>query len=418
LTVTMSGERSEPAVERVELLSGSSTVGKCGAYPGEGGQVECVVSGLTPGKANAKTYTARTVNAVGDSETSAASQPTWAYQAPTAPTIESDGPQVWKDNGDPSKGRVRVRIGKAPGNAETVLTIDGDSRQPENNGIYVLKAGQAHTFSVSSKDPDDEAPPGYNGEKQGASNTATATPIGAPQVSRPTLTFSGAESTDWTLSDGTTVGDNLTISYGFKQGLTVSACSPSVQSSGSVGGGGGKWKMYTGLVCVQNDYGRAQAATEPSWAGGDLPLPGGGTVTYTVGGSGNSAPGDAGGSYSYTANAPHYTGLVGSLVYENTGNSTFSVTPDAPETRVKQCKDDHCSDWSTVTAQALKPLEVRLSACVTTQNAQSADIAQSISLIGDPGGTPDYATSGNDIVVTWQGNVRNSFRFSGGYCPA
>ena len=410
LSVALSSEASHPATTGVELVAdGGGSVGSCTL---EGGQASCTVSGLTPG--DKRTYYARAVNEVGESDQSANGAETWAYQPPKPPTIDAET-IPWRENTDSGTGRVRVKIGESSA-ATTVLSINGTESAIAPDGIYTLP-NVNQSFSVLSADSAAMIPPGYSGGDggRGNSNSVSVTPIGAPVP--PTtvqLTAQGSSANGWkfdTSGFSSNGGDSMDFTFGLEIGQTAPAC---FGSSASGQGPLTKYKYYTGSACASNSYGKTTAVPSNSiFTGGKIPPPN--PANYTI--SRTGVPG-AGPSYSYNAVGPNESNMI----FIDGGRIEWvvpveQVTPANPNAIAKQCAENgDCSDEVTVGPPPGKtPFTIAKTApaCI----AQDSDFSTSFGITGIPGDSPIFTKSGEkDVVVSWSGGSYDPVTFSNVLC--
>ncbi|WP_017792286.1 Ig-like domain-containing protein [Leucobacter salsicius] len=414
LSVALSTETSHPATTGVELVTeGGGSVGSCSL---EGGQASCTVSGLTPG--DKRTYFARAVNEVGDSDQSANGAETWAYSPPKPPTIES-ATVPWGDNTDSGTGKVRVKIG-ASSAAGNVLSIDGGEVPIATDGIYTLPT-RNHTFSVISVDDATLIPPAYSGGDggRGTSNSTAVTPIGAPSTGSASLAVTGNDNTGWefqTSGWNSASSDPVKLSYGLGPAGSGVGCTGSSET-----GTGLKPNLsFEGAVCASNDYGRAGPVTTGAiTTGKQLPAING---TYTVEQKGTLN----GSSYVWNAGKINWTP-------EPTGDvSPFTIAPGSPTATVKQCPSglaghQNCSDDGTVrpAVGSLEPFSISRNpgSCVAwvsdTEPPSESSLAAVFSTVGAPGGQLSFTQDQDalkDVIVSWPSGARDSVSFAGVIC--
>lgn len=405
LSVALSSEASHPATTGVELVvDGGGSVGSCSL---EGGQASCTVSGLTPG--DKRTYYARAVNEVGESDQSANGAETWAYQPPKPPTIDAET-VPWQENTDSGTGRVRVKIGESSA-ATTVLSINGTESAIAPDGMYTLP-NVNQSFSVLSADSAAMIPPGYSGGDggRGNSNSVSVTPIGAPIAGEAVLSLDGDRRVDWTITAAgnwdTNGGNSLSYQYGFNEGDAVPSCNSSKSQ--------GKAKPHItvrGSMCASNDYGKtATVATNTEYTGAKLPQING---TYAV----SPAPSTDSATYAEwtVAGGPTWDSTpVGDLAYDQ-------PTWSNPEPSVRQCPtgnpgSQNCSPEGKLVPSGLSPLLLtKTKAGEIPRGADNADpdtntISSFFRIDGGAGEAVSYRVVGNDVLITI--GARNEVTFS------
>ena len=400
LSVALSTEASHPAVTGVELVSNGSSVGSCSLA---GGQASCTVTGLRPGQP--RMYGARAVNAVGASEQTANGAETWAYVPPTSPSISAET-VTWPENTDSGKGRVKVTIGSSQAPA-LELSINGVA-ESASAGSFTREftAGESHAFSVIAADSADMIPPGYTGSDggRGSAKTASATPIGAPSTGTVSLSLSGGDRTDWTLTASgfaANGGDALTYRY------SIAGESGETASSTVTGGPLRKHRLYTGVMSASNSYGRSgEATSNTERSGSRLPTVNG---TYTV----PTAATFDGVTASWNAGEITWDGNLSS---DTPGPKHDPVTPQNPTPSVVQCavgengEETNCSSPGTIRPAdgSLRPFTITKTGGTIPRGPDDADpsqatIASYFTTAGQAGGPITYTVSSNDVIVTVAG---------------
>lgn len=416
LTVSLNSQTAHPDVTGVEILGeGGGVVASCSP---SGGVAVCTVSGVPVGIENARTYRARAVNAVGASDPTAnTSAPTWAYQAPPAPTVVAT-PVKDKWNTDTTIGKVRLDISGSDRARRFLLEIDGGARVEVGRSGELQLAPGPHTFRVIPQDQD--LPPGYSGTSEGDAGTASATVGAAPIIQNATLSPTGDTSAEITFSVNANYADPATVqqTFGASSGnwLDCSSNDPSFT-------GLDKYKTYTGKICVQTEFGRSEVTTGAVWIGGNPPEL---TVNrgYTIG----SSVSDYGNVREYTTvsgwgSQPQVSGAVNGatiryITSAGTSDGSLSSVPVGSDVQVQQCLTgngtEYCSNPVAVAAEGQLPTRVTWSGtCV----ADGGNYGSVFTIEGRAAADATFAKQGSqNIRLSWVSGFDRT-DFAGAICP-
>ena len=347
-TVTLGSPQAHPGVSGVDLAGG----GARSCAPAGPATFHCVASGLAPGEKHR--FTARAVNAVGQSDPSTAVT-AWAYAAPAAPEVRVE-PIANPRNLDQTTGGVRLHVrGSSDTRSFSVAapgqdggTIDG----PSGSRDYLGLAAGPVTFTVTPVTRF-EVPP-IGGSATGAAATADGVVIGAPVLGAVSLVSTGDTSARASYDgSGAHAQERVDAAYSIAEGRGEP---PSCFSGGQADPafqGLRKYRVHTAMVCLRSDYGMS-SGTASEFIGPELRAP---TVTYTV--SGSAAPtSDGGALYDLARNADGSAALEVQgqlpdtvLRFSNTGGG-FEPPATLDPISVRQCTGEGegavCSDASTV----------------------------------------------------------------------
>lgn len=184
LAVSPGGASSSyPSVQGFALYRGTTKVATCdskGACP--------QVTGLKNG--DKQTYTAKTVNAVGESKAAVNAQ-AWSYAPPAAPTNPVWVPTKATPNNAGKQVDLSVRVKDTSTRELKVSSPNGETRVVAVSGagkvsITGLNVGSNESQTVTIVPVTRlELPPVKGGEKQGAAITVTANGVSGPQISDP-----------------------------------------------------------------------------------------------------------------------------------------------------------------------------------------------------------------------------------------
>ena len=407
LAVTLSQQAAHPAVTGVDLFADGARVGDCRLS--ENNVATCTHSGLRPGDKH--TYTARSVNGVGQSQPTANGVETWAYVAPEAPSVSASA-TGWPENESQSRGRLRITIGDA-GDAERKLWIGGVETPLNASGVYEATAG-VQTVAVMAVDPASALPPAYAGGNESQQNRIEAEVIGAPALS---AKLASKGDTGYVFTTKATGRGNIALTYGLTPGRGDAQCTGASES----GEGLNAFSYYAGAVCAASPYGKVKAQAGWIFTSGAVPALTGGQ--YQVNSTPNVRPGglDIDGVVTYGATQPELNGKIEGAVLE-WSTPLESLNSSVTETTVKQCvrkeSVDRCSDPLGVTPAGGKtPFEVSFTGtCVTTES--ELGLGGAFTLAGTPGAEPVFTQIPNtqNVEMSWPGGQYGSATFTGVMC--
>lgn len=402
--VALGGRLAHPAVTDVRLSGGGSS--QC--TPAGPDAFECTASGLRSGERHA--FTARAVNAVGESASSGAVTG-WAYRAPERPSITATALQD-AANTDQSRGGLRIAATGSRDTREFRVSIAGVDRGtiqgPEGRGDFAgLPAGPV-TVVVTPVTALD-LPPVGGGSASGTAAQTEARVIGAPIVTGATLE-----------SQGPTTGKVTAVGQGAHQSETVTwsyAIAPSGTAPDCRAGGGsaeftnldrGRW--YVGAACARSAYGVSSASTDAVQIGGAIPDP---RVSYAIA----TAPAPDGAGVKYELSGDVQVGELlpnAKLRFSPSGGGGETLAPDpndGTQITVQQCVGSQCSDPAAVRwSGAPRPVTVAPSTrCVDPAN--QATLAGSLSISGAAAGSARFElgeVTGEtaQVTVLWGGEYR------------
>lgn len=409
LSVSLSSQNSHPAVSGVEILNESGgVVASCSP---SGNAAVCTVENVPVGSENGRRYLARAVNSVGPSDSTAnASELTWAYEAPPAPTVVAT-PVKNRNNTDTANGQVELKVTGSDRARRFLLTVSpsGPSGvEIARNSTHTLPAGN-YSFSVIPRDQ--ETPPGYTGGSDGAAGTATAAVGAAPIGTGVALQTTGEDSVTVTGNWSENFADpsTLELRYGISNpnGSSASCSSNSPDFTGLT-----KYRTYVAVVCAQSESGKTEIQTNAVWVGTNLPQ-----LTlgdYTI----SSSPYAYNGGVFYDlVDGPAVSGaIIGASVTISPGGGSLQLTPGVtqPVTAV-QCAGPGGAFCSTPSAPAgwvnapTTMYAVPNGVCY----AEEAPPGDPKALLDIPGegygaatvaaGTPDAGSGTIPLTVTWGG---------------
>lgn len=360
-TVTLGGG-SHPAVAGVRL-SGAGSTSCSAAGPST---YSCVAEGLRNGEKHE--FTARAVNAVGESQSSNAVT-AWAYRAPSRPDVQVT-PVTDSSNDDQSEGRVRVSItGSGDVSRYEVTSNRGHSESLSARGsgsgtraeqTYATAPGEI-TFTVVPVTRFD-VPNVGGGNASGSAGEGKGRVYAAPKVSSVTLNSPPGSNSATVVVDGTSEqpGEGVDWSYGVDRNRNRISC----DSSGKNFGGLTKYLRYYAVVCAESPYGTTRlVSSDPVRIGGSVPKP---TATYRVA----TVPEPSGSQFVYQVESSHIE-LENSSMYgewrvdgETQREDALSLSAGSiPTVEARQCFEDGnetaCSDWTSAQAEtAPAPVEV------------------------------------------------------------
>lgn len=413
LTVTLNPQRALPGVTGVEILdSGGSAVATCSP---SGGSAVCTVNNVPAGKENARQYLARAVNSVGASDPSSnASAPTWAYQAPPAPTVVAT-PVKNSRNTDTALGTVELRVDGSFSARRFLLSIDGGALVEIGRYSTHQVAPGHRTFSVIPQDQD--LPPGYSGSAEGDAGRAEVVVGAAPILEGIALndtSDSAGTSAEivYSLNANFAAEESVQIWFGISTSDRVNCSQTSPVFSI---GDRGKFKTYTGKICVSTEYGTTEVTTAPTWVGGNPPQLTIGDYTIAKNPSGYN-----GGVIYGLQSGPAVSNegrVDGSVVSFSPGGSSLQLTPGEITTvTAVQCmgpNGEYCSAPSNAAGWVNAPTVITAvpnGACY----AADAPPANPKSLLDIPGagngaatvtaGTPNTAQNTIPLTITWGGD--------------
>ncbi|MDI2098540.1 Ig-like domain-containing protein [Ruicaihuangia caeni] len=388
-TVTLAvapGEASAayPALQGFALYNGSrqvgtcSTSGNCDPIPGERYD-------------NRQRYTARAVNAIGESQATGAIE-AWTYVAPTVGAVAAES-RYDSSATTASSGSVELRIAQSEPRADR-YAISGAAGAPaevraERRGETTVRftlAPGSHELTVTPLS-DFPLPPG----RAPSASTATVTvrAVGSPLIDAAGVSFSTTENS--ITVRGVTFGRNssdrpdevryIATQSGIasctvgRDGTGLQATAAGQVSTSPTIGSLAKHRSYTVIACYSNGYGVAQQTlgTATTWVA--PPAPGDSTYRYTVTDRGDR----------YTIDQPTAATAPPQgfdAVFENyDGGST--VWGRDPGIRVKYCLEGdltRCGPTSAVTpVQADRAWQVRMPQVdVTCRVSAPAGIALSL----------------------------------------
>ena len=379
LTVTLSSQNSHPGVSGVEILNeGGGVVASCAP---SGNVAVCTVEGVPVGRENGRRYLARAVNGVGASDPTAnASELTWAYVAPPAPSVVAT-PVKNRYNTDQTAGQVKLELSGSDRARRFLLSIDdGPQSEVGRNSTHSLAPGP-HTFKVIPQDQD--LPPGYSGSSEGDAGVAQATVGAAPIGTGVALEASGENSAKLVGSWSENFADPATLQlrYGISSPNGNSAyCSSNSPDFASLT----KYKSYVGIVCAESEFGTTQITTAPIWIGGNPP-----PLTVTRGYSIDSNVTDLGNVREYTtvkngwSTRPEVSGTVNGatvrfITSAGSSDGSLNSVPVGSGVQVQQCLSgngtEYCSDPVAVPAAGLPSTRVTWSGtCVVDGGAYASE---------------------------------------------
>jgi len=187
---------THPAVTGVAIYEGAAKV-QAACSPSSVGEYLCKVPGLVNGDRHS--YTARAVNAVGESLDSTSVE-TWAYSAPTVESVTAE-PTYDPAETQPNQGVVTVSIASADDvQSFRVASSDGrpDVMRPRNGAVetFTMKLTPGAANTTLTVTPISRFAPPTSGTNEGATRTATVHVAGSPLLARtPVATADGTSIT-------------------------------------------------------------------------------------------------------------------------------------------------------------------------------------------------------------------------------
>ena len=258
--------QAHPAVTSVSILRGGSPI-SANCSTARAGTFRCTISGLENGVPG--TYTARAVNAVGESlETS--SHTTWAYQAPQIADVTAE--PVYRDHTTRDTGVVKVTVESSS---------DTRAFRLENPSQEITRTGRFTTFEIDLPTgsqtvrvmPLSQFSPPTEGMSSGETRQAQVTVAGAPSYSE---IGGDAEGGDITVSGGE-LNENFSaksrseIWYAWPEGSEGPSCFMNSSGRAELSNSNARTStsrtitnlndrvMYSVAVCGSNGYGAVRS---------------------------------------------------------------------------------------------------------------------------------------------------------------
>ena len=382
---------AHPAVTGVVIDMGGARA-DAGCAPA-GGVYRCEVRGLEVGAKHS--FTARAVNAVGDSDPTANAVVAWAYRTPTRPAVAVT--QLSAESA--TSGTMRLSITTTDATTGGFRVTAGAQTQTVGLGAPVELSGLAVGPVAWQVVPTSqfEVPDGDTADGQLANGTFDL--AGRPIVSVNASSTAGSDQVSIVVSVNANGGSDVSTTYGYVMGRNqIPVCSHSADPDGdTVAGSRYRWMSVSG--CAANNWGEAEVQTTNVRVGGDPTAP---TVTvgYAV-----STIADATGAYQI-ASGPTVV-AVGDLQYQVQGTlydlgEGFPawISPSANvNAQVRQCVEDACSPWTTVGGNAPSTVQIDIGACFT----ETENLSLRVSSPARGAAVPVYDAVAGTFTVSWGG---------------
>lgn len=403
---------AHPAVTGVVLHRDGAPAGSC--VP-SGASYRCTVGGLAAGERH--TFSARAVNAVGESDPTANSVAGWAYKLPEIRpdqiSIAQDSAQsptsgrmiVTVADDDPSIGEIRVTGGGASGR------INGSRGTTTLNGVAV---GERIEFSVTPISR--YAPPIPGVGQTGQAAVGHARVVGLPTISElRTDSADGSRDVLVAFRVGASGDDPGNVSWGVGSG----SCTPRQGGAAAleVVTAPGSYMQHTVSVCAQNSIGTVHEEVV-AWVGGNPPA-----LEVSVGygiGATPSSPGPLTWHWTQVTTQPSYVNLLpgATLRYSTGGPSLGAVNPGQTVTVAQCVGDNRCSPEVAVGLRSGEPGATTLTktsaACIDPAANLAADFAAFFTVSGRSD-APTFRVEGETLFAGWAG--WGEARFDGALCP-
>lgn len=282
--------QAHPSVTSVVILRGGTPI-SADCNPAGSGTYRCTVSGLDNGAQ--ATYTARAVNAVGESADTSA-HTTWAYQAPEITSISAESTYV--------PGETTTTRGFA--NVTVVSSADTRAFRVEGRNQEEARSGQTTTFRIPVEPgnrtirvmPLSQFEPPTEGMSTGSTAETHVVVIGAPSYVHGGITAYGSAGSivvnNWQVDPNFANDSDVTQKfYAWPQGSTRPTCSMvggkanvshgATSDTNEIESGLDANITYKVAVCSSNRYGviDSNEVTVFNWVEPDAPS---GNTSYTI----------------------------------------------------------------------------------------------------------------------------------------
>lgn len=385
---------AHPAVTGVVIdMDGSRTGASCSP---SGGAYECTVSGLEVGVKHS--FTARAVNAVGESDPTANAATGWAYRTPSRPTATAT--QLSAESA--TQGTMRLDITTTDSTTGGFRVTAGGQTQTVAVGAPVQFAGLAVGPVAWQVVPTSkhEAPAGDTLDGEVASGTFDLG--GRPIVTLAASSSNGSDQVTITVSVNANGGGGVTHGYGTAIGLLSSpSCAPGDHpgSSGSYTASGPKHRWMKIAACAENEWGTSEQATQQVRIAGDVQPP---AVSTGI----TIATTPTGGEYALVS-GPSVTAVgdltLDYLVQGVSYGSTFPTWLDPSSlatAQVRQCTEDACSGYANIPSNVPATVSVDISTCIPA-DADANALRLRVSAAARNYAAPSY--DGTTLTINWSG---------------
>lgn len=387
---------AHPSVTGVVIdMDGSRTGASCSP---SGGAYECTVSGLEVGVKHS--FTARAVNAVGESDPTANAATGWAYRTPSRPTATAT--QLSAESA--TQGTMRLDITTTDSTTGGFRVTAGGQTQTVAVGAPVQFAGLAvgpvawQVVPVSKH----EVPPGDTADGEVASGTFD---LGGRPIVQVSASSTSPTTADIVVTVNANGGSDVKWGFNYQQGRNgtpaCSATTPGTSGFGTATVSPYRWVSISG--CAENNWGPAETQYTQLRLGGDPAAP---QVNSGI----TIATAATGGEYQLVS-GPMVT-PVGDLqlqyqvqgVTYDLGVDPFPLwlDPNSLATaQVRQCADDACSPYAAIGSNVPATVRVDIASCIPA-DADANTLRLRVSAAARNFAVPSY--DGTTFTVSWTGD--------------